>query len=164
MLPPSHKYDFGEAVRVLRNIRDDGTFPGASRGELLVRRGNVGFIREIGTFLQDQVVYSVHFLDSDRVVGCRETEIQGADDPWVPSLFETRERVSAKIKLAINGEVRVNVGTVGSVVKVLRDDPQAVAYHVHFPGGVLQVPESALELASLSADDFDEGEGEEDEE
>ena len=49
-------FDYGQAVRVIRNIRDDGTYPGAQRGTLLVRRGSVGFVRNRGTFLQDQVM------------------------------------------------------------------------------------------------------------
>ncbi|MFB0974658.1 MAG: nitrogen fixation protein NifZ, partial [Tolumonas sp.] len=32
------EYDYGEVVRVVRNIRDDGTFPGKQRGDLIVRK------------------------------------------------------------------------------------------------------------------------------
>ena len=36
------EYDYGEVVRVVRTIRDDGTFPGKQRGDLIVRKGNCG--------------------------------------------------------------------------------------------------------------------------
>ena len=76
MVPP--RFEYGDEVRVTRNVRNDGTFPGAEVGELLIRRGSTGFVRDVGTFLQDQVVYSVHFVDADRLVGCREQELQEA--------------------------------------------------------------------------------------
>jgi nitrogen fixation protein NifZ len=141
------RFDYGEAVRVIRNIRNDGTFPGAARGDLLVRRGSVGHVRERGTFLQDQIVYSVHFLfdECTRVVGCRETELIAATDPWVSSRFESRDRVATGMHLSVNGTVVVPVGTLGEVLKVLRDAADGVHYHVIFPDGqVLQVPEGVL--------------------
>ena len=79
MLP---KFEYGSAVRVTRNVRNDGTFPGFPTGALLVRRGSVGFVRDVGTFLQDQIVYTVHFLEDDRIVGCREEELLSWDEPW----------------------------------------------------------------------------------
>jgi nitrogen fixation protein NifZ len=142
------EFDYGDQVRVLRNVRNDGTFPGLNRGRLLVRRGSVGFVRDIGTFLLDQIVYSVHFLDEDRLVGCREAEIQPADAPWTPSCFELRDKVAAKIPLGIKGRVLVDQGEIGEVLKVLRGSPDGVSYHVHFTGrDVIQAPETALELS-----------------
>jgi nitrogen fixation protein NifZ len=144
-------YDYGDEVRVLRNVRNDGTYPGQSTGTLLVRRGSTGYVRDVGTFLQDQIVYSVHFLDSDRIVGCREEELQPAGAPWTPSRFESREKVSARVALGRSGRVLVEPGQVGEGIKVLREPATTeqagvVAYHVLFPGcSLLQVPESALE-------------------
>ena len=143
-------FDYGDEVRVLRNVRNDGTYPGADTGTLLVRRGSTGYVRDVGTFLQDQIIYTVHFLDSDRVVGCREEELQPADAPWTPSRFEFRDQVSARLPLGAGGHVLVEQGEVGEVLRVLRGAPPPegtgdVAYHVHFPGrNTLQVPESAL--------------------
>jgi nitrogen fixation protein NifZ len=142
------RWDLEAQVRVIRNIRDDGTFPGADRGNLLVRRGSIGFVVDYGTFLMDQVIYSVHFLDSGRIVGCREEELIDADAPWVDSRFESREFVQTTRALAIRGEVRVVPGSRGEILKVVRDEPGIVAYHVHFdclPGNPLLVRESALE-------------------
>jgi nitrogen fixation protein NifZ len=139
-------YDYGDEVRVLRNLRNDGTFPGVEVGRLLVRRGSTGFVRDLGTFLQDQIIYSVHFLAEDRLVGCREEELQLASAPWTPSRFETRERVAAGLRLGSGGRVLVERGEVGEVLKVLRDAPGGVAYQVLFEGrNLLQVPEAALD-------------------
>jgi nitrogen fixation protein NifZ len=142
-----NRWDLGDAVRVTRNVRNDGTYPGEETGALLVRRGSVGHVVDIGTFLQDQVIYSVHFLDIGRIVGCREEELQGAEEPWVASAFEFRQKVRAARRLAARGEVLVETGDVGEVLKVVRDAPGGVAYHVHFdrlPGRPLIVPETAL--------------------
>ena len=150
MLPA---FEYGAQVRVLRNVRNDGTFPGYATGALLLRRGSVGFVRDLGTFLQDQIIYSVHFLEQDRVVGCREEELQLASDPWVPSRFEFRDRVRARIPLGIQGRVVVERGTEGEVLKVVRDAPGGVAYQVWFNGpNALQVPESALDGHGMDAD------------
>ncbi|WP_114418381.1 nitrogen fixation protein NifZ [Marinospirillum perlucidum] len=138
-------YDYGNEVRVIRNVRNDGSFPGKDRGDLLIRRGQVGHVRNIGTFLQDQIIYTVHFVEEDLQVGCREEELQLASDPWVPSRFESREKVVTSMALSLRGEVVVQPGDKGEILKVERDDPQGVYYHVLFPGHVLAVPENALE-------------------
>lgn len=142
-----HRWELNDAVRVIRNVRDDGTYPGAATGDLLVRRGSVGHVVDIGTFLIDQVIYSVHFLDIDRVVGCREEELIGADETWIPSRYEFREKVRNARALAVQGEVKVPVGSVGQIIKVLRNAEGGVAYHVHFDcqaGTLYQVAETAL--------------------
>ena len=137
---------------MLRNVRNDGTYPGMDVGQLLVRRGSLGYVRDRGTFLQDQVIYSVHFLAQDRLVGCREEELQSASDPWIPSLFEFRDRVVARIPLGIRGRVLVHQGEVGEILKVLRDAPGGVQYHVHFGGRqTLQVPETALQSVTAQS-------------
>ncbi len=131
----------------MRNVRNDGTYPGLEVGKLLVRRGSVGFVRDVGTFLQDQVVYSVHFLEVGRLVGCRAEELQLAAIPWTPNRFEFRDKVAARIPLGVQGQVLVDQGEVGEVVKVLAGTSGNVSYHVHFSGRkTLQVPETALAL------------------
>jgi nitrogen fixation protein NifZ len=101
------RWTLGDAVRVTRNVRNDGTFPASNTGDLLVRRGRIGHVRDVGTFLQDQIIYSVHFLDEGRVVGCREEELIDIDEAWIENRFEVRQRVRAARALAIRGEVRV---------------------------------------------------------
>lgn len=147
------RFEYGEAVRVIRNVRNDGTYPGEPTGRLLVRRGSVGYVRDVGTFLQDQIVYSVDFIDSQCMVGCREPELQLASDPWVPTRFEFRDKVTPRMPLAIQGEVIARPGDPGEVEKVLRVQENGPHYHVRFSGRTLQVPECAL--------DFPQGEPEE---
>jgi len=139
------EFDYGDRVRVTRNVRDDGTFPGMDVGELLVRRGSIGTVIEIGTFLQDQIIYTVHFLEIDRIVGCRQEELIGAGEAWNPSRYESREKVLAGRSFAVDGEVVVPKGTVGEVIRVLRDMPGGVHYHVSFPNRFLCIPEASLE-------------------
>jgi len=142
------RYEYGAEVRVIRNVRNDGTFPGRATGELLVRRGSLGYVKDVGTFLQDQLIYSVHFLHDNCVVGCREEELIDGDAPWIPSRFEFRDKVIARLPLGVQGQVLVTAGTVGEILKVLRDAPGGVAYHVLFADRQLQVPESALDFAN----------------
>ena len=143
------QFEYGDEVRVIRNVRNDGTYPGMDTGTLLIRRGSVGCVYDVGTYLQDQLIYRVHFLDSGRTVGCREEELILASEPWTPSLFEFRDDVMATRSFAVRGEVVVEQGQVGSVMRVLRDLPDGVQYHVHFGDGrVLQIPEQSLCLAA----------------
>ena len=138
------RYDYGDEVRVTRHVRNDGTYGGLDIGHPLVRRGSTGYVTSIGTFLQDQIIYGIHFLNEDKVVGCREEELILASDKWVPSQFEFREKVVAKNTLAIQGEIIVKAGDPGEILKVLRDHPGGVHYHVRYPGRTLLVPETAL--------------------
>ena len=139
------RYDYGDEVRVVRNVRNDGTYPGLDVGAPLVRRGSVGYVVNVGTFLQDQVIYSVHFLNEQRLVGCRAEELIPAAAPWTPSQFEFRDKVASRINLAVDGEIVAAIGAEGEILKVLRHvDPAQVQYHVRFPGRTLQVPENAL--------------------
>ena len=140
------RWEPGDCVRVVRNLRNDGTYCGAAIGELLIGCGAVGAVIDVGTFLQDQIIYSVHFLDDDRVVGCREEELIGADEPWLASAFAAREKVRARRVLALGVDLRVARGALGEVLRVVRDG-DAVVCHVHFdclPGRTLAVPEAAL--------------------
>ncbi|TLP44240.1 MULTISPECIES: nitrogen fixation protein NifZ [Cohaesibacter] len=148
-LPPP-RFDYGDVVRVLRNVRNDGTYPGEKTGTLLIRRGSTGVVRDVGTFLQDQVIYTVHFTDEDRIVGCRDRELLSIEEDWTPSRYEYGEVVTARLALGIKGNVIVEEGAKGEILKVLRDAATleavgSVAYHVRFPGRTLLVPESALE-------------------
>ena len=136
-------YEFGTEVRVVRTIRNDGTFPGKRRGEQLVRRGSVGFVREFGVFLQDQMIYQVHFLDLDITVGCREQELVLASEPWVENEFEFGYFIHAACPLALRGEVAIDQGQSGQILAVVRE-PTHVNYEVLFGERLLLVPESAL--------------------
>ncbi|EHD21380.1 MULTISPECIES: nitrogen fixation protein NifZ [Brenneria] len=145
------RFEFGEAVRVIRTVRNDGTFPAMARGEQLVRRGAVGYVREWGTFLQDNIIYQVHFLDNDRIVGCREHELIPAAAPWVDGAFQYGDWVSAAMILATDRHIRVQAGDVGQIMGVERD-VRPMQFIVLFGGTLLQVPEHALE--AIDRDDL----------
>lgn len=150
MLP---KFEFGAEVRIVRNVRNDGTYPGMPTGQLLIRRGSTGFVMNVGTFLQDQLIYTVNFMEQGRIVGCREEELIAIDEQWIPSKFETREKVRCKVTLSVRGVVRVSKGMEGEILKVLRDAKGGVQYHVIFHDQVLLVPESALEAMRIYDDE-----------
>lgn len=150
MLP---EFEFGDEVRIIRNVRNDGTYPGLATGTLLVRRGSTGFVMNVGTFLQDQLIYTVNFLELNKIVGCREEELISINETWIPSKFESREKVKSRIALTVNGAVRVLPGMEGEILKVFRDESKGVLYHVIFHDQVLQVPENALEATHVFADE-----------
>ncbi len=65
----------GERVRATRHIKNDGTYPGKAIGENLVRKGDEGYVRDIGTFLQQFYIYAVEWVDRGTVVGMRAREL-----------------------------------------------------------------------------------------
>ena len=140
-----HLFDYGDAVRVIRDIPNDATYPGAAKGDWLIPRGSVGYVRNRGLLLKKQIIYSVHFVDQGGVtVGCRESELIAAETPWVPNRFEFREKVMNHIPLVMDGEVIQTSGSAGEIVKVLRKGRSGVMYHVRFDGRTLLTPEEAL--------------------
>ncbi len=75
--PP--QFDIGQKVRVRKLIRNDGTFPGKEIGETLAKKGDVGYVISIGTFLQTSYIYAIHFLNTGYIVGCRSKELEFVD-------------------------------------------------------------------------------------
>lgn len=73
-------YDYGTRVVARKHIRNDGTFPGAEIGEVLVRKGDVGYVASIGTFLQRFYIYGVDFYERGRLVGMRGKELTLAEE------------------------------------------------------------------------------------
>ena len=43
-------FDFGERVVSRLKVRNDGTYPGKDVGEVLVNKGDVGYVTLVGTF------------------------------------------------------------------------------------------------------------------
>ena len=76
-LPPY--FEIGQKVRSRKMIRNDGTFPGQEIGATLVKKGEVGYVVSIGTFLQNSYIYAVHFMSTGFVVGCRKKELEDAE-------------------------------------------------------------------------------------
>ncbi|CAM3673423.1 nitrogen fixation protein NifZ [Roseateles saccharophilus] len=71
--PP--RFRMGERVVSRSVIRNDGTYNGRDVGEVLVHKGEVGFVTSIGTFLQQFYIYAVEFIDSGHRVGMRAKEL-----------------------------------------------------------------------------------------
>jgi nitrogen fixation protein NifZ len=69
-------FDMGDRVRVRKLIRNDGTFPGQEVGAHLAKKGDIGYVIGIGTYLQRSYIYSVHFLETNYVVGCLSRELE----------------------------------------------------------------------------------------
>ena len=72
--PPA--FDYGEKVRSLKNIRNDGTFPGKDIGDILCKKGEEGYVVSIGTFLQQFYIYGVEFISSGYRVGMKRKELE----------------------------------------------------------------------------------------
>ncbi len=77
-LPP--KFMPGLKVRSTKYVKNDGTFPGAEIGEILVKKGDVGYVRDIGMFLQRYYVYAVEFVERGTIVGMRGRELVLVED------------------------------------------------------------------------------------
>ncbi len=137
------RYEYGEEVRLIRNVRNDGTYPGMEVGSLLIKRGATGCVYDVGTYLQDQLIYRVHFMEEGRTVGCREEELISADEPWVQNQFEFHDKVICNMSLSVSGEVIVEEGQIGEIQKVVRDALN-ISYHVRFNDKVYLVPEPCL--------------------
>ncbi len=147
------QFDYGEKVRVIKNIRNDGTFMGSDRGALLIRRGSEGYIKGVGKFLQDQVIYQVHFMEQGCTVGCRESELKDLNSPWVDRKFERGDRVIVEKSLSNNGQVVVEAGESGNILG-LETDQKPYQYKVLFKRTDSQkvsawvIPESVLSFDS----------------
>ena len=73
----------GEKVISLKHVKNDGTIPLRDIGEVVVKKGDVGYIRDIGTFLQQFYVYAVEWVDRGTIVGMRGRELESLDRPGV---------------------------------------------------------------------------------
>jgi nitrogen fixation protein NifZ len=77
------KFKAGQKVKLLEDIVNDGTYPHAKIGDLMMPKDSIGYIKSIGEFLQVIRVYEVHFFGADselEIVGCREHELTAVDD------------------------------------------------------------------------------------
>jgi nitrogen fixation protein NifZ len=72
-------FGYGDKVRSLRNIRNDGTFPGKDIGDILCKKGEEGYVVSIGTFLQQFYIYGVEFVSTGYRVGMKRKELELAD-------------------------------------------------------------------------------------
>jgi len=75
--PPD--FGYGEKVRSRKTVRNDGTFTGREIGDILVRKGDVGYVTNIGTFLQQFYIYGVEFIEHGYRVGMKGRELESLD-------------------------------------------------------------------------------------
>jgi nitrogen fixation protein NifZ len=75
--PPA--FDFGEKVRAKRTVRNDGTYAGKEIGDILVKKGDEGYVVSIGTFLQQFYIYGVEFPSTGNRVGMKRKELDAIE-------------------------------------------------------------------------------------
>lgn len=144
-----YRYAEGEEVRLLYDVVSDGTYHGVPRGQPLVSAGATGFIMQAGVVLDD-LVYDVHFLDIDRVVGCREPEIILASADWRPPHFAKGAVVHASVELHHRKETLALIGDPGVVTAVRYLPGQGYVYETRF--------ENASDVALVFERQIEEGE------
>jgi nitrogen fixation protein NifZ len=90
--PP--RFQIGERVLSRSVIRNDGTYNGHDIGDVLVKKGDIGFVRSIGTFLQQFYIYAVEFTGSGHQVGMRAKELCTLDNLPDEVLAQLGERAA----------------------------------------------------------------------
>lgn len=144
-------FDYGDKVRVIRNIRNDVAIAGVDRGELLVRRGSVGYVKSVGTLRFDEIIYQVQFIEQGITIGCRDTEVCAIDASWIERLFERGDKVSVQVSLASAGEKVVTAGDIGTVLGI-ESKQEPLSYRVSFKrkegvdSNSWVIPEAVLKL------------------
>lgn len=68
-------FNYGEKVVSRFKVRNDGTYGGKEVGDVLVEKGDIGYVSSIGTFLQQYYIYGVDFFERGTLVGMRGKEL-----------------------------------------------------------------------------------------
>ncbi len=76
--PPD--FNHGQKVKSLKTVRNDGTFQGREIGDILVNKGDIGYVTSIGTFLQQFYIYAVEFVEHGYRVGMRGKELDAMEE------------------------------------------------------------------------------------
>ncbi len=84
------RFHIDQQVVAIKALRNDGTYPDPDldKGEILVPKGLPGYVVDIGTFLQDHLVYAV-FFENGRLVGCLERELAPLEEGRAGEDLET---------------------------------------------------------------------------
>ena len=56
------KFGVGQKVKLVKDVVNDGTYPHAPIGTLMMKEGSIGYIKSIGEFLQVIRVYEVFLM------------------------------------------------------------------------------------------------------
>jgi nitrogen fixation protein NifZ len=75
--PP--QFSEGQKVRALALVRNDGTYPNASVGDVLIEPGAIGYVHHVGTFLARHYIYAIEFVKERRLVGMRGKELEAVE-------------------------------------------------------------------------------------
>ncbi|UYI49895.1 nitrogen fixation protein NifZ [Vibrio natriegens] len=144
------RFEPGKEVRVVRNIRNDGSFQDRDKGELLVTAGSTGIVRSCGYFLQTQLIYQVYIEAENKVVGVRDSEVIDATLPWVPCLFRSLDKAKLTCSLVMFGKPLASKGDVIEVHRAHRNlDDGSVNYEVKFGDHTIRL--DATRLTPLEA-------------
>ena len=91
----------GERVIAKRLVKNDGTYPRKDIGEPLVLKGDTGYVRDIGTFLQMFYIYAVEWAERGTIVGMRGKEMVSLDnDPEEAARFVRKPEDAAEAEPA----------------------------------------------------------------
>lgn len=74
------RFTYGERVVSRSVVRNDGTYRGRDIGDVLVNKGDIGYVLHINTFLQQFYIYAVEFIESGQRVGMRARELCTLDN------------------------------------------------------------------------------------
>ncbi|WOH64094.1 nitrogen fixation protein NifZ [Bradyrhizobium sp. BWA-3-5] len=88
-------FNLGEKVQAKRTIRNDGTYAGKEIGDILAKKGEVGYVVSIGTFLQQFYIYGVEYLESGNRVGMKRKELDLADAREEPDDLPLPEEIAS---------------------------------------------------------------------
>ena len=144
--PNGIRFEMGDLVRVVRNVRNDGTFAGFDKGDLLVEAGQCGEVRSYGYFLQTQVIFQVFFPEVNRVVGVRDNEVIDAALPWIPCQFHSLDKARLTRSLSMQGELVASKGDVIEVQRALRNlDNGQMQYEVAIGAHTVRLDSAVLE-------------------
>ena len=92
-------FEYGQKVKALKVVRNDGTYAGKDIGEVLVKKGDIGYVTSIGTFLQQFYIYGTEFFETGNRVGMRGKELEATSDA-IPSAVTEATTAEAETEAA----------------------------------------------------------------
>lgn len=98
--PP--RFAYGERVIARSMVRNDGTYNGFDVGAVLVHKGEIGYVININTFLQQFYIYAVDFVESGHRVGMRAKELCTLDNLPEEVLAQLGDKAAALHSLGSN--------------------------------------------------------------
>ena len=139
-----HRFEFGQHVRVTRDIKNDGSVTERKPGVLLLRRGAQGYVRDVNA-LPGNTIYYVDFVDYGYSVGCREQDLEDAESECAPGRYQMRDTVTLMAGLSVHGKLIAPAGATGEIVGIAQDQGGGTHYHVRVKRQTFLVPEGLLD-------------------